>query len=61
MASGKAVVASSVGGMAEMIEDRKSGLLVTPGDAKEFVEKLKILIEDPEKRKRNGRKSKSQN
>lgn len=40
MASGKAVIASRIGGMTEMIEDGVSGYLFAAGDSQELAEKI---------------------
>lgn len=50
MAAGLPVVASSVGGVPELIEDGKTGWLVPPGDAQALVSRLRHLLCDPEGR-----------
>jgi len=50
MAAGKAVVATGVGGVPEVIQDGRTGLLVRPGDAEAMAEALEGLIADREKR-----------
>jgi glycosyltransferase involved in cell wall biosynthesis len=47
MASGKAVVATSVGGVPEVVEDPSRGRLVPPGDAVALARAMSSLIEDP--------------
>ncbi|MFA6216184.1 MAG: glycosyltransferase [Candidatus Omnitrophota bacterium] len=47
MAMGVCVVASRVGGLAEIIEDGKSGVLVEPGNVVALVEALGALLKDP--------------
>lgn len=47
MAAGKAVVASNVGGLAEIIDHGLSGVLVQPGDAQELGNAIVRLLEDP--------------
>jgi len=47
MASGLAVVATSVGGIPELIEDGRSGLLVNSGDTQAFAQALSRLAGDP--------------
>jgi glycosyltransferase involved in cell wall biosynthesis len=54
MASARAVVASRVGGVAEMIEDGKNGVLVPPGDAGALAEALAPLLADGELRRKLG-------
>ncbi|RLF16167.1 MAG: hypothetical protein DRJ97_01720 [Thermoprotei archaeon] len=52
MASGAPVVASKVGGLKEVVEDRVTGLLVKPGSAKELARVLLSLIQDPSLRRK---------
>lgn len=46
MTAGRAIVSSDCGGMPELIEDRRTGLIAKNGDPDSFVEKLKEMIED---------------
>ncbi|TAK34788.1 MAG: glycosyltransferase family 1 protein [Chloroflexota bacterium] len=55
MACGRAVVASRIGGLAELIEDRVSGLLVEPGDTDALAEAVVRLLGDTELREEMGR------
>jgi glycosyltransferase involved in cell wall biosynthesis len=58
MAAERAVVASSVGGMTDIIFDGFNGILVYPGDSNQFFSAIAKLIECEEKRKilsRNAR------
>jgi glycosyltransferase involved in cell wall biosynthesis len=50
MACGAAVVASRVGGLAEVVEDGKSGILVAPGNAGELAAGIVSLIRDAARR-----------
>jgi len=50
MACGCAVVASRVGGIPEMIEHGRDGLLVPPGDASALAAALERLVESPGER-----------
>ena len=50
MAAKVPIVATNVGGISEMIENEKSGLLVDSGDKMQLVTSLKILFEHPEQR-----------
>jgi glycosyltransferase involved in cell wall biosynthesis len=55
MATGKAVVASAVGGIPEIIADGETGLLVPPGDAEALTTALRSLVEDAALRGRLAR------
>jgi glycosyltransferase involved in cell wall biosynthesis len=50
MAFGRPTVASSVGGISEIIVDGVNGFLCPPGDTACLVQKLSALVEDPAKR-----------
>jgi len=54
MAAGKAVVGTRIGGIAEVVEDGKDGLLVTPGDPKGLAGALLKLLNDDQLRKQLG-------
>lgn len=54
MAMGKAVVMSSVGAMAEMVQDGETGLVFTKGDVAHLTEILMDLVGDKQKRERLG-------
>jgi PEP-CTERM/exosortase A-associated glycosyltransferase len=47
MAMRKAILASDVGGHRELIQDGRTGLLFTPGDAGALADSLARLLEDP--------------
>ncbi len=55
MTQGKAVVASRVGGMVDLVIDDETGLLVPPGDTVALTQALQRLVEDSELRQRLGR------
>jgi glycosyltransferase involved in cell wall biosynthesis len=55
MASGRAVVATSVGGIPDVVEDGVTGLLVEPGDVEGLRAALERLLADPALRRRLGR------
>ena len=57
LASGRAVVASRVGGIPDVVEDGVNGLLVPPGDAAALAEALRRLAAEPETRERLGREA----
>lgn len=48
MAAGAPVVATSVGGMPEMLEDGRTGILVPPDDVESLTTALRRLLADPE-------------
>ena len=50
MACGTPVVASRTGGLAEIVEDGRSGVLVEPGNAEELAQAILRVIRDPEQR-----------
>jgi glycosyltransferase involved in cell wall biosynthesis len=47
MANGKPVVASAIGGLQELVDDRQTGLLVPPEDVVALAEALDFLASDP--------------
>lgn len=49
------VIASSAGGMKEIVEDNESGFLVTPGNIEQLRDRIELLINDEEKRLAMGR------
>lgn len=49
MALGLPVVSTNVGGVPFLVENEKEGLLVDKGNVQQMVEKIKFLIENPEK------------
>lgn len=48
MARGRPVVATRVGGVPELVEDGRSGLVVAPGDADALADALLRVLNDPE-------------
>lgn len=57
MASGVPVVATRVGGCAEIIEDGRTGYLVPPGTVSDLVARTEILLKDRSKAKEIGRQA----
>lgn len=55
MAAGLPVVASAVGGLLELIDDGRTGLLVPPGDPEKLTGALRRLIQQPEQAAAMGR------
>jgi glycosyltransferase involved in cell wall biosynthesis len=54
MATGKPVVATRVGGTAELLEDRVTGFLVPPDDAAALSAQLQVLLGHPDLRQKMG-------
>ena len=46
MASGKAIVATDIGGMPDLVDHGETGLLVPPGDAQALANAMQALLED---------------
>ncbi len=55
MASGRAVVSTSISGIPELVEHGVSGLLVPPGDAQALAQAMRALLEDRERAREMGR------
>jgi glycosyltransferase involved in cell wall biosynthesis len=55
MAVGRPVVASRIGSLADLIEDGRTGLLFTPGDVEDLVQKVRRLWNEPELASTMGR------
>ena len=49
------VIATNIGGLPELIDDGKSGILVPPGDVQALSNAIKYLIENPDGRLKMGR------
>lgn len=54
MAAGRAVIASRLGQMADMIQHGVSGILVTPGDSRDLTNAILYLIDKPDVRAQIG-------
>ncbi|WP_034271025.1 glycosyltransferase family 4 protein [Actinospica robiniae] len=54
MLAGRPVVASAVGGLGEIVDDRETGLLVPPRDPPALAAALDTLLDDPARRERMG-------
>lgn len=57
MAAGLPVVTTPVGGIPELIEDEKTGLLFPPGDANALAEKISFLLDNKDARIAMGKKA----
>jgi glycosyltransferase involved in cell wall biosynthesis len=55
MAAGRPVIASRIGGPAEVVLDGETGYLVPPGDAEALQTAIQHLLDDPDLRMRMGR------
>ena len=47
LAAGRPVVATEVGGVPDVVDDRETGFLVAPGATKAMAERLEVLARDP--------------
>ena len=54
MALGKPTVGAAVGGIPELIDDGKTGLLFEMGDVDALADRMTVLAESPERRRRMG-------
>lgn len=52
----KAIVASDVGGLREMVIDGVTGILTSPGNTEELANAIRFLLSNPEKAKKMGEK-----
>jgi glycosyltransferase involved in cell wall biosynthesis len=57
MAAGKAVVVAAAGGLPELVEDGKTGLVVPPKNPEALAKGLLDLLEDRKKREHFGRQA----
>jgi len=54
MACGRAVIASDIGGLRDIVQDGVTGLLVPPGDVEALRWAMRQLVDAPEQRERMG-------
>jgi len=59
MSCGKAVVATRIGQIADVVEDGQTGLLYDPDDTDGLIDRLAALIRDPELRTAMGRRARA--
>jgi glycosyltransferase involved in cell wall biosynthesis len=59
MACGKPVIVSDSPGVRSVVTDGEDGLLVRRGDSADLVEKIHILLSDPERRQEMGQKGRA--
>ncbi|MBZ4664698.1 MAG: glycosyl transferase, group 1 family [Caloramator sp.] len=57
MSQKKCVIASNVGGIPEVIQDNKTGLLFSPGDVVDLVESISSIYKDREKLEKLGKQA----
>jgi glycosyltransferase involved in cell wall biosynthesis len=55
MACARPIVATTVGGIPEVVQDGETGLLVPPRNARAMASAIVALLKDPERRRRMGR------
>lgn len=55
MSAGRAVIATRVGEIAELVRDGETGLLVEPGDVASLAAAIAALVPDPDRRRSYGR------
>ena len=55
MAAGKAVISTDVGGVKDLIEDGKTGLLIKSGDTENYIRKLLYLLKNEDIRNNLGK------
>jgi glycosyltransferase involved in cell wall biosynthesis len=56
MRAGLPVIATTVGGLPEVVKDSESGFLVKPGDPESLAEKISVLCKDDSQRRQMGQK-----
>jgi glycosyltransferase involved in cell wall biosynthesis len=54
MASGRAVISTSIAGIPELVENGVSGVLVPPANARALADAIRDLLADPERARRMG-------
>jgi glycosyltransferase involved in cell wall biosynthesis len=57
MACGKPVIATNIGGPAEIIQDRVDGILVPPSNPEEIAKQIMELVQDEHERRRLGERA----
>jgi glycosyltransferase involved in cell wall biosynthesis len=55
LAAGRAVVATKVGGVPDVVDEGETGYLVRPGDTQALADRLEILARDPDRSAEMGR------
>ena len=58
MEAGRPVVASRIGGLADLVVDGETGFLVPPGDSEKLGQAIARLLAEPDLRERMGRAAK---
>ncbi len=59
-ACGKPVVASRLGALAEIVQDKKTGLLFEPGNHADFAEKIRWMVDHVDARTEMGRNARAE-
>lgn len=60
MCLGKAIVASNLGQIGEILKDRQTAYLCPPGDVAELVKGIRYFIDHPEERERMGKNARAE-
>jgi glycosyltransferase involved in cell wall biosynthesis len=60
MAAARPVVATRVGGVPDLVDDGVTGLLAPPGDTAALAGAMRVLLQDPERRRAMGVASRKQ-
>jgi glycosyltransferase involved in cell wall biosynthesis len=58
-ACSRPVIGSNVGGIPELIESEKNGLLMEPGNSEDLADKLVFSLENPERMKNMGERGRT--
>jgi len=59
MACAKPVIASNIPGVRSVVNDGQEGLLANPGEVEDLIEKIQILLDDPQQRQEMGQRGRT--
>ncbi len=57
MASGKPIIATSVGGIPDLVRNYENGFLIKPGSSKDIEKSINTLLENPDLREHMGKRN----